>query len=387
MESLKILVLADRSSARGGADWHLLGILRDLVRRHRVLLLAGRADGSSRPPCPVRILPGLDSRRGAPVFLDPVLMEVRPHVVHLHNVVNPEVLEWAARVGGIVTVQDHRFFCPGRGKWTLGGEPCRFSFDRAACASCFTDAAYFEEIYELTSRRLEALKSLRVVVLSRYMAAELEQAGVDPSRVFVIPPFVHGLDPAAPPEGPPSILFVGRLVVHKGVLDAVHAWRMSGLGLPLVIAGSGPLRGRLEREPGVLVRGWVPHKRLSGLYRAARAVLMPSRWQEPFGLVGLEALSLGTPVVAWESGGIAEWHPGEGLVAWGDVAGLAEGLRAAVGRRARPPRGFEREEAMARLEAVYREQASACGGAGRTPRPARRRHRPPAGSESRCTPR
>ena len=38
---------------------------------------------------------------------------------------------------------------------------------------------------------------------------------------------------------------------------------------------------------------------------------MPSRWQEPFGIVGLEALTLGTAVAAWDSGGVREWHPRE----------------------------------------------------------------------------
>jgi glycosyltransferase involved in cell wall biosynthesis len=84
---------------------------------------------------------------------------------------------------------------------------------------------------------------------------------------------------------------------------------------------------------------------------------MPPRWQEPFGIAGLEALALGVPVVAWRSGGIAEWHPGP-LVEWGDVAGLAAALRAAVGApRAQPPAGFEPGALLARLARVYQDTA------------------------------
>jgi glycosyltransferase involved in cell wall biosynthesis len=107
------------------------------------------------------------------------------------------------------------------------------------------------------------------------------------------------------------------------------------------------------------VLGWVPHDRVSSVYARARAVLVPSVWQEPFGIVGLEALSMGVPVVAWRSGGVAEWHPGEGLGEWGDVPGLARALGGAVRRRAKPPEGFEREPLMERLLGVY---AEACRG-------------------------
>jgi glycosyltransferase involved in cell wall biosynthesis len=148
------------------------------------------------------------------------------------------------------------------------------------------------------------------------------------------------------------VLFVGRLTEAKGVRDAVDAWRLSEVGLPLVFAGTGLLRSFLE-DRGFEVLGWLPRRGLSAAYRRARALLMPSRWQEPFGIAGLEALNFGIPVVAWNSGGIAEWHPGEGLVPWGDVPALARSLREAVGFRAQAPTGFDRAVLMDRLQAVY----------------------------------
>jgi glycosyltransferase involved in cell wall biosynthesis len=150
------------------------------------------------------------------------------------------------------------------------------------------------------------------------------------------------------------VLFVGRLAEHKGAREAVDAWRRSGVELPLVVAGTGPLREALAAA-GAEVLGWLDPPALSRAYRRARAVIQPSRWQEPFGIAGLEALTFGVPVVAWDSGGVAEWHAGAGLVPWGDVDGLAGALRDAVVRRAPPPSGFEPDEAMARLDAVYRQ--------------------------------
>jgi len=357
---MRILHLADRRTDRGGAYTWLAGVLEGLAVDHDVRLVVGEDDGSPSPPCPVDVRPGLEAREACAVDLDDLLAGFAPDAVHVHNVVNPVVLEWAAeRSRAVLTVQDHRFFCPTRGKWTLGGEVCRRPMTRDLCAGCFEDPAYFRGVHALTERRLRAARRLPITVLSRYMREELVAAGVPAARVRVVPPFVHGLDAGASASGPPCVLFVGRLVEAKGVRDAVAAWRRSGVDLPLVVAGTGPLRAQLAAWAGerdglaIEVLGWVDRDILSRLYRRARALLMPSRWQEPFGIAGLEALSFGVPVVAWESGGIGEWHPGPGLVRWGDVESLAGALADAVNRRVTQPPRFERDEAIGRLLAIY----------------------------------
>jgi glycosyltransferase involved in cell wall biosynthesis len=360
---MRILHVCDRLSDRGGAYPGLLGVVDGLVGNgHDVRLVVGTDDGTVGVPCPVEVRPGLDARTGQPVALEDLACAFAPDVVHVHNVTNPAVLEWAAgRPDAVVTLQDHRFFCPTRGKWTLGGEPCRRAMALEVCADCFEDGRYFREVHALTERRLAAVRRVpAVTVLSRYMREELVAAGVLASRVRIVPPFVHGLPPAED-EGhdPRCVLFVGRLAVAKGVGDAVEAWRRSGVDLPLVLAGTGPLRTALERQarsrpgPPIVVTGWVDRERLSALYRRARALLLPSRWQEPFGIAGIEAMSFGVPVVAWESGGVSEWHPGPGLVPWGDVDALAAALADAVHRRVVLPPAFPRDEAVGRLTALY----------------------------------
>jgi glycosyltransferase involved in cell wall biosynthesis len=76
--------------------------------------------------------------------------------------------------------------------------------------------------------------------------------------------------------------------------------------------------------------GWVsPAERLD-LFHRSRVLAFPALWQEPFGLIGLEALAAGLPVVASDAGGIPSWLvPGEGglLVPPGDSARLADALR------------------------------------------------------------
>ena len=366
---MRILHVGDRLSDRGGADLALLGLLDALSDGHDLHLAVGRDDGRARPPCPVTVVPGLDSRTRADADLDPLLARLRPDVVHVHNVVNPGVLGWAANLDAVMTVQDHRFFCPGRGKWTADGRVCGDAMGREVCAGCFDDQSYFEGTLELTTQRLESLKRLRLTVLSSYMKRELVQAGVPEERVTVVPPVAYGLDLDARADGPPCVLFVGRVVEAKGIRDAIDAWRRSGSDLPFIVAGTGPLRDEIEAE-GVEVLGWLDRRRLSVAYRRAAVVVMPSRWQEPFGIVGLEALTFGTPVAAWDSGGVREWHPGgELLVRWGDVDGLARAIRAAPEHRVDPPGAFPRELLTRRMEAVY----AALARNPRTAGPSRRR--------------
>ena len=352
---VRVLHLTDRLTDRGGAHRYLLSITRALAERgHDVHIAAGAACGlTEEVPATIHELPGLESRTARSVALDPLLDRLGPDVLHVHTVVNPIVLQQAAARGAVFTVQDHRSFCPARGKWTAKGEVCGVALAPAACGDCFDDRAYYDEMMALTQARLLAIQGASLIVLSEYMRGELVRAGLAAERIAVVPPFVDfGTDGAsAEPDDPPCVLFVGRLVEAKGPLDAVAAWRQSGVALPLVVAGTGPLRGQVETA-GAEVLGWIPHERLPRLLRRARALLMPSRWQEPFGIAGLEALSLGVPVVAWDSGGIREWHPAP-LVAWGDVAGLARALRVVIGSTASPPVGFAPAPLIDRLERVY----------------------------------
>jgi glycosyltransferase involved in cell wall biosynthesis len=353
---VRIVHLTDRLTDRGGAPRHLLSLVRAQAERgHDVHVVAGREGPLSEDVSAVRHrLPGLDARTARRVGLDALLLGLEPDVVHVHTVMNPIALDAAAAWGAVFTVQDHRPFCPARGKWTAGGAVCRRPFSPEVCAECFDDPAYEAEMLGLTRARRTALAGATVVVLSDYMRGELVAAGLRPDLVHVVPPFAdfpEDRPPAPEAAGPPCVLFAGRLVAAKGPLDAVDAWRRSGVGLPLVVAGTGPLRDSVEAA-GAEVLGWTAHRDLPALFRRSRALLMTSRWQEPFGIVGLEAASFGVPVAAWDSGGIREWHRGP-LAAWGDLDGLAQGLRDAVGSRASAPEGFERDVLMDRLERIY----------------------------------
>ena len=126
-----------------------------------------------------------------------------------------------------------------------------------------------------------------------------------------------------------GLLVVSALVPYKRVGDAVAAAAL--LGLPLTIAGKGPEEARLHRLAGRFVR-FAPSpadEELRDLYRSAEAVLMPG--EEDFGIVPVEALSCGTPVVALGRGGARE-TVSDGVTGVLYAEEGPEGLAAAVTR-------------------------------------------------------
>jgi glycosyltransferase involved in cell wall biosynthesis len=99
-------------------------------------------------------------------------------------------------------------------------------------------------------------------------------------------------------------LCVSAMVPYKRVEHAVTA--CSFLGRPLVVIGEGPERARLERlaGPGVKFLGWQSDEVIREHYRRCKALLFPG--EEDFGIVPVEALACGAPVIALGSGGASE---------------------------------------------------------------------------------
>lgn len=124
------------------------------------------------------------------------------------------------------------------------------------------------------------------------------------------------LQPSARPREDPVILGFGRLVKDKGFDLAVRAFESVRRRVPrarLVLAGDGAARSELEQLVAALglsdsVRfvGAMSPERIPALLDAASLVVVPSRWDEPFGLVALEAALMARPVVAARVGGLAE---------------------------------------------------------------------------------
>jgi len=100
-------------------------------------------------------------------------------------------------------------------------------------------------------------------------------------------------------------LIVSRFVAYKGLEMVIDAF--NGLDEPLLVVGDGPLRERLlrrVRNPRIEFLGTVTDDELRVLYQNARALIFPAL--EDFGLVPVEAMACGTPVIGLGQGGCAE---------------------------------------------------------------------------------
>lgn len=105
---MRILHVVGHLGGRGGAEEHLRGVVERLgAAGHEVHAVAGEITGTD-PPCRATRVAGLEARHAVPVDLEPSVRAFRPDVIHLQNIMNPAVLEWAAGRPALVTVQDHR---------------------------------------------------------------------------------------------------------------------------------------------------------------------------------------------------------------------------------------------------------------------------------------
>ncbi len=245
----------------------------------------------------------------------------------------------------------------------------------------------------LLARRIEGAalrRSERVIVLSTFSQRQLAAVhGVSGGRVTMIPGgvdvkhFAPTADRRAarralglPAEGP--LLFtVRRLVPRMGLEGLLNALRqLPGVGL--VIGGEGWLRPRLEAAAAALgvgarvsFTGFIADADLPRYYQAADLVVLPSVALEGFGLITLEALACGTPVVATPEGGAVDvLSPLEPAWLAKDASpeALAAALQAALERFPADPKVSERcrahaagyawERIVERYEALYQSLGS-----------------------------
>jgi phosphatidylinositol alpha-mannosyltransferase len=194
-------------------------------------------------------------------------------------------------------------------------------------------APYFRRLHSRIAVSLSARDLVR-----RYFPGEYHVIpnGVDTTRFSPSQRSVPGMRR----DGMHTLLYVGRLDKRKGVhslIDAFAMLREARTDVCLVIVGDGPTRAACERHvvrqriPDVEFRGFVDAAALPGYYAGADVFCAPATGQESFGIVLLEAMASGVPVLASAIAGYSEivGHEREGLLLPpGDAAAWSRALAA-----------------------------------------------------------
>ncbi len=348
---MKILHVSEYYGAGWGAEDYIENACGALeAHGHQNVVVYGTATSAqlseARPRFWVPGIAAFDIRRSRePIKAVLKLVdEEQPDLIQFHQMDHPEVAAALALVKPCVRfVHNHALTCPGGERyWRTSDAICTLHTGACCIRNAFLEGCMSRRPARLTfqfARTYQGMKTARrhlrkLIVASKFMRSTLLDAGFDPSLVAVVPLLtrIPPEVPSHPAEG--SLLYVGRLTAEKGLgqlLDAVgrvrNPWR-------LIVCGEGALRPWLERSVAkrgwadrVKFTGWVTKEDLGRFYEMASVVVIPSVWPEPFGLVGLEAMAQGRPVVAFAVGGIPEWleHGETGfLVPPGDIAGFAD---------------------------------------------------------------
>lgn len=296
--------------------------------------------------------------------------ESRPQVAHFHNtfpLISPAAYQ-AAKEEGVPVVQtlhNYRLLCPNA-LFFRDGRVCEDCMGKALPWPGVVHACYRESrvasgvVAGMLSvhRASDTWKNVDMyVVPTRFARNKFVEGGLPESKITVKPNFVHP-DPGLGSGGGGYALFVGRLSVEKGINSLIAAWRHIRGRLPLKIVGDGPLatdvKNAAARIEGVEWLGRKSAKEVYELMGEASMLVIPSECYETFGRVAAEALAKGTPVIAADTGAVAEMveHGRTGLVfRYGVLQDLVAQLEWAL---AHPQRlAAMRREARAEFEAKY----------------------------------
>ena len=308
---MKILVYLEKSDVRGGIEI--------FAERHVARL---RAEGHE-----VDVASDIRQEMG------------RYDEIVVHKCSDVSTLEKFPPEKTVYYVHDHEPICPRSYAYTPlkrnctrpgGVWPCIF------CAPlCRNWKPALNRVLSQERRKRAMARFRRLVVISEFMKGRLVANGIPAEKVEVRPPVIRTGETGA--EDVTSgrkidLLFAGQLIRGKGVQLLLAAMARMKTPRTLDIVGTGNMEPKLRALAAQL--GIAGRVRFNGFQsnpqdwmRAAKCVVVPSFWQEPYGLVAAEAVALGRPVVAFAIGGLPEACGGKAtLVPPGDIDALAKAL-------------------------------------------------------------
>ncbi len=255
----------------------------------------------------------------------------RPDVVHVHNLythLSPSVLSVcrALEIPVVMTVHDYALVGANYGLWDAGRmssiSPKASTWAIAKTKfikGSFVATLALQLVYSLQKRLGLYDRAIDVYLASsEFVKQTLVQAGYSESKMKVLPLFAGNL--LSTPHNPTllkgggegsraGVLFAGRLEDYKGIdlfLQAASAFPET----QFYVAGTGPREAEVKEaerySDNLHYLGFLNGPELWAKMAASELVMVPSRWNEPYGLVAIEAMACGTAVMVSDAGGLPE---------------------------------------------------------------------------------
>lgn len=252
-----------------------------------------------------------------------IIEKEKPDLAHFYNTSlispSPIIACLQNNIPVIKTFNDYEHFCPDSSK-TKWNKFCKREMSFVNCFTCdrknvnpnFFKIFYYNAI--IKNIELNIFRKIHCISICRPIQNALMQSNIKSKLIY---------QSIKIPEKYPelkftkNILYAGRLSKEKGVDYLLKAMVKVIKKIPestLFIAGDGKekeklinLSKKLGIDKNVEFLGWLSKDELSKVYADIDFLVIPSIWQEPFGLIGVEAMSYGRPVVAFNVGGINEF--------------------------------------------------------------------------------
>ncbi len=244
-------------------------------------------------------------------------------VLHVHAALSPDALALPPAARIIRTVHTHAPYCPSQGRFlSTSHKPCDRSYSLMGCLwGHFANhcgsvrPAILGRNFRTVQREMATLPQIQTLVVSQFIKDQMIRAGYPSERIHVLhlpaPDAIEYVDPGS--AGPARFLFLGRMIPHKGVDWLLRSLRLVQADVQIDLAGSGNQEQQyrhLAHELGLTHRtrflGWLNPEEVCQAFASARALVFPSLWHEPGGLVAFEAMTHGRPVIMSRVGGMPE---------------------------------------------------------------------------------
>lgn len=328
INKMRILLVHDVDKEVGGAETVLLQTKLGLESvGNSVKILAGHYNGASNSFADYSFQPHDTSPLGKLIFhtynpyavkaLKAAITDFKPDVIHYHSVSKLSVgaIHVNKEIPKLMTFHDYGLFWPQLREILPKKSYCGLG-DGACCIKHVGPFRFCFERFRTYLFHINRRNISYYIAPSTFMGEVALKLGYSPVQVIPNPLVQQHILGEIQKSINHRLLFVGRLEAEKGTAELLHAFSLVSKQFPdskLIIAGDGSeknallrLSALLELTEKVTFIGQVNRKRLFKEYAMAQLVIIPSLWPEPFGLVGIEALSTGTPVIASGRGGM-DW--------------------------------------------------------------------------------